>query len=67
MKITLHAKWLRKLCKKEDGWEYFIYFMNVFLQQGEILRLLHSCRTSYPFVEVKHEKKLDTIVDSFSV
>ena len=53
--------------QKEDGWGYFIYFMNVFLQQGEILRLLHSCRTSYTFVEVKHEKKLDTIVDSFSV
>jgi len=22
--------------QKEDGWGYFIYFMNVFLQQGEI-------------------------------
>ena len=44
---------VEKIMQKEDGWGYFIYFMKVFLQQGEILRLLHSCRTSYTFVEVK--------------
>ena len=32
---------VEKIMQKEDGWGYFIYFMNVFLQQGEILHLLH--------------------------
>ena len=47
---------VEKIMQKEDGWGYFIYFMKVFLQQGKILRLLHSCRASHTFVEVKHEK-----------
>ena len=48
--------------QKEDGWGYFIYFMNVFLQQGEILRLLYSCRASHTFDEVGYEK-----IKSFNV
>jgi hypothetical protein len=28
---------VEKIMQKEDGWRYFIYFMKVFLQQGEIL------------------------------
>ena len=53
---------VEKIMQKEDGWGYFIYFMNVFLQQGEILRLLHSCRISHTFDEVKDEK-----IKSFNV
>jgi hypothetical protein len=28
---------VEKIMQKEDGWGYFIYFMNEFFQQGEIL------------------------------